>query len=241
MTNNDILRRLRYTFKFNDARMVSLFGLGGYEVPREQVTRWLKRDEDPAFENCGDSALAAFLNGLIIDKRGKREGETPKPEKQINNNIVFMKIKIALNMKAEDVLAIMDLSGLSISKHELSALSRRPDHKHYRECKDQILRNFLSGLQMKYRDQPEAKAAVSSKTVVSSLYKSKDKPKDQATAKPTAEARETLKSRPANSPYARSRPGEKPKSTANPKAKPAAAKPKPKPKPGAKYKGADRS
>lgn len=233
MTNNDVLRRLRYTFKFNDARMVSLFGLAGYEVPREQVTRWLKRDEDPEYENCGDTALAAFLNGLIIDKRGEREGEPPKPEKKINNNIVFMKIKIALNMKAEDVLAIMDLSGLSISKHELSALSRRPDHKHYRECKDQILRNFLSGLQMKYRDQPEAKAAMSPKTVVSPLYKSKTKPKDASKAAP----KETSKSKAPATSKARSQPASKPKSrtteksTENPWAKPRA---KPGVKPGAK-------
>ncbi|NOZ38536.1 MAG: DUF1456 family protein, partial [Gammaproteobacteria bacterium] len=59
--------------------------------------------------------------------------------------------KIALNLKDEDILEIMGLAGLSISKHELSAFFRRPDHKHYRECKDQILRNFLKGMRLKYR------------------------------------------------------------------------------------------
>jgi len=167
MTNNDILRRLRYTFNFNDDKMVSIFALADYEVAREQVTHWLKKDDDPEFKNCGDAQLAAFLNGFIIEKRGKKEGEQPKPEKKVNNNIIFMKIKIALNLQAEDVLSILQLAGLRISKHELSALSRRPDHKHYRECKDQILRNFLQGLQMKYRDKDKPK------TTVSPLYKSK--------------------------------------------------------------------
>jgi len=46
----------------------------------------------------------------------------------------------------------MDLSDFRMSKHELSAFFRKPGHKHYRECKDQILRVFLKGLQMKYRD-----------------------------------------------------------------------------------------
>ena len=69
----------------------------------------------------------------------------------MTNNIIFMKLKIALNLKAEDVLEIMDLADLSISKHELSAFFRRPGHKHYRECKNQILRNFLRGMQLKYR------------------------------------------------------------------------------------------
>ena len=62
-----------------------------------------------------------------------------------------MKLKIALNLKADDVLGILDLANFRISKHELSAFFRRPDHKHYRECKDQILRNFLKGIQLKYR------------------------------------------------------------------------------------------
>jgi uncharacterized protein YehS (DUF1456 family) len=62
-----------------------------------------------------------------------------------------MKLKIALNLKAEDVLGILELAEFRISKHELSAFFRKPGHKHYRECKDQILRNFLQGLQLKYR------------------------------------------------------------------------------------------
>jgi uncharacterized protein YehS (DUF1456 family) len=48
-------------------------------------------------------------------------------------------------------LEILGLTGVRISEHELSAFFRRPDHKHYRECKDQILRNFLKGVQLKYR------------------------------------------------------------------------------------------
>ncbi|MCK4586312.1 MAG: DUF1456 family protein, partial [Gammaproteobacteria bacterium] len=107
--------------------------------------------DDPEYQNCTDTKLATFLNGLIIDKRGKKDGPQPVPEKNINNNIIFMKLKIALNLKAEDVLEIMALADLRVSKHELSAFFRRPDHKHYRACKDQILRNFLKGVQIKYR------------------------------------------------------------------------------------------
>ncbi len=152
MTNNDILRRIRYTFDFKNTKMVSIFALADYEVTQDQVSCWLKKDDDPEYKNCGDAQMAIFLNGLISEKRGKKEGEQPKPEKNINNNIIFMKLKIALNLKAEDVLEIMSLADMSISKHELSAFFRRPDHKHHRKCKDQILRNFLKGVQLKYRD-----------------------------------------------------------------------------------------
>ncbi len=151
MTNNDIMRRIRYTFDFNDSKMIAIFGLADKTVSREEVSNWLKKDDDPAFERCNDNTMALFLNGLINHKRGKKEGAQPEPEHRINNNIIFRKLKIALNLKAEDVLEIMNLGKLNISKHELSAFFRNPDHKHYRECKDQILRNFLNGMQLKYR------------------------------------------------------------------------------------------
>jgi len=152
MTNNDVLRRLRYTFDFNDPKMVSIFASADTEVTRDQVSHWLKKEDDPDYKNCGDAYLAAFLNGLINEKRGKKEGLQPKAEKRINNNLIFLKLKIALNLKAEDVLAILALVDFRMSKHELSAFFRRPDHKHFRECKDQVLRNFLHGVQLKYRD-----------------------------------------------------------------------------------------
>ena len=159
MTNNDILRRIRYTFDFNDSKMIALFGLADLQVTRGEISDWLKKDDDSAFQQCNDIQLAIFLNGLINDKRGKKEGPQPDPEKSLTNNIIFMKLKIALNLKAEDVMEIMDLAlaNLRISKHELSAFFRRPDHKHYRDCKDQILRNFINGVQLKYRDNIQFK------------------------------------------------------------------------------------
>jgi uncharacterized protein YehS (DUF1456 family) len=151
MTNNDILRRIRYIFDLSDSKMIAIFSHADYEATREQISDWLKKDDDPAFKECSDTHLAIFLNGWINDKRGKREGAQPEPEKRLTNNIIFMKLRIALNLKAEDILKIMALANLRISKHELSAFFRKPGHKHYRECKDQILRNFLKGVQLKYR------------------------------------------------------------------------------------------
>ena len=155
MTNNDILRRVRYIFDFNDDKMIALFGLAEYEVTRAQVSDWLKQEEDPAFKKLSDPLLAIFLNGLINDKRGKKDGPQPKPETDLSNNAIFMKLKIALNLQAEDIIEIMTSQDFRMSKHELSAFFRKPGHKHHRECKDQILRVFLKGLQMKYRGEDE--------------------------------------------------------------------------------------
>jgi len=100
-----------------------------------------------------DFQLAVFLNGLITDKRGKKKGPKPKPENRLNNNIVFRKLRIALNLKDTDILEILHLADISVSKHELSAFFRKPGQSQYRECKDQILRNFLKGIQLKYREK----------------------------------------------------------------------------------------
>ena len=151
MKNNDVLRRIRYIFDFSDSKMIELFGLADHQVTREQISDWLKKEDDLAYQDCSDTQLAIFLNGLIIDKRGKKEGPPRAPERHVNNNVIFMKLKIALDLKAEDVLKILDSVDLHISKHELSALFRKPDNKHFRNCHDQILRNFLKGVQLKYR------------------------------------------------------------------------------------------
>lgn len=151
MTNNDILRRIRYVFDFNDDKMISIFQSAGSKVTRAEISDWMKSEEDDSFKKLKDVELATYLNGLINEKRGKREGTEPVPEKNLTNNAIFMKLKIALNLQAEDILEIMDLSDFRMSKHELSAFFRKVGHKHYRECKDQILRVFLKGLQMQYR------------------------------------------------------------------------------------------
>lgn len=150
MTNNDILRRLRYTFNFSDDKMKAIFASADSVVTREQISDWLKKDDDDDYKSCQDLQFATFLNGFINDKRGKKEGAQPTAEKKLTNNLIFMKLKIALNLKAEDVLEIMALADFEMSKHELSAFFRKNTHKHYRVCKDQILRNFLMGLQLKY-------------------------------------------------------------------------------------------
>ena len=152
MENNDIIRRIRYSFDFNDTKMIEVFALGDSKVTRAQISSWLKKDIDPGYVALSDFQLAIFLNGLITHKRGKKEGPKPIPENKLNNNIIFRKLRIALSLKDNDILELLKLADLEISKHELSAFFRKPGQSQFRECKDQILRNFLRGMQMKYRE-----------------------------------------------------------------------------------------
>jgi len=151
MKNNDIIRRIRYIFDFSDYKMIDIFELADHKVTRAQISDWLKKDDNPDYKEINDKELAIFLNGLINDKRGKKEGEQAVPEERLNNNIVFRKLRIALNLKDQDILDILKLANMEISKHEMSAFFRNPNSRKYRLCKDQVLRNFLRGLQIRYR------------------------------------------------------------------------------------------
>ncbi|WP_291945702.1 DUF1456 family protein [Marinobacter sp.] len=145
------MRRVRYIFDFSDQLMMLIFKLGGYEASKPELAAWLAREEEPGFVLCEDEKLARFLNGLIIKNRGPKGDEPPEPERVLSNNMVLRKLKIALNLQADDLLEILELNEFTLSKHELSALFRRPDHKNYRECLDQLLRNILDGMEKHYR------------------------------------------------------------------------------------------
>lgn len=151
MTNNDVLRRIRYVFDFSDLQMIGIFAQADKEVSQSDVIGWLKKEDHAAYKEVDDTLMATFLNGLINEKRGKREGPQPVPESELNNNIIFRKLKIALNLKDVDILEILELGDRVISKHELSAFFRKPTQSQYRPCKDQILRNFLTGMEKRYR------------------------------------------------------------------------------------------
>ena len=147
MTNNDIFQLILNTFDLNDNAVIKTFALADFKVTPEQVSAWLKNAADENFVKLTGTELALFLNGFINLKRGKREGPQPKPETFLNNNMIFQKLRIALNLKAEDILNIFELVDVHFSKHEISAFFRKPDNKHYKKCRDETLEYFLQGVQ----------------------------------------------------------------------------------------------
>lgn len=64
----------------------------------------------------------------------------------LTNNDILKKLRVALELKDDDVVKILKLSDFEITKSELNALYRNPTHPNYKECGDQLLRNFLNGL-----------------------------------------------------------------------------------------------
>jgi len=103
---------------------------------------------------CRDKILSLFLDALIIQKRGKQEGAEPvvlKGSERLTNNDILRKIRIAMSYRDDDMLAILKLANFRLSKGELNAFFRKPEHRNYKECGDQVVRNLLKGMVVKYR------------------------------------------------------------------------------------------
>jgi uncharacterized protein YehS (DUF1456 family) len=147
MDNNDIMRRLRFALKLSDKQIVDIFGIANFVITEKSVISILKKEEDENFLKCTNDMLNAFLDGLIIQKRGKSD-DTSKEKviEEMSNNIVLKKLKIALNIKSEEIQAILLKEGVEVSNSEISAVMRRAGHRNYKECGDRYLRNFLKGL-----------------------------------------------------------------------------------------------
>jgi len=149
MINNDILSRIRTIFNLTDDNICAIFSLGQCEISTKQLASFFKEKNESDYKEIQDVELASFLNGLIIEKRGKQDGPDRQNEQVLNNNIIFNKLKIALALKADEVIAVLDLAQLSLTKYELSSFFRNVNHKHYKECSDLVLSAFLKGLKIK--------------------------------------------------------------------------------------------
>lgn len=156
MTYNDILRRFRYALNINDRTMLEIFKLADQPMDLPGLKDLLRKEDEQGHVPCPARVLAAFLDGFIIYKRGKQEppaGQARRPDRQLTNNIILKKMRIALELKEDDMLAILKLGEITISRSELSAFFRDKEHKNFKTCGDQVLRNFLHGLALRYREK----------------------------------------------------------------------------------------
>ena len=160
MTNNDVLRRVRYALRINDKAMLEIFKLGGMQVTLEELVGLLSKPEDEAFKNCNNKTLDAFLTGLITYKRGPQKPTLgAKPAEEVSNsaknlnNLILRKLKIALAFRSEDMIDAFKTGGVNMSESELSAIFRRPDHKNYREAGDKYVRVFIKGITELFRGE----------------------------------------------------------------------------------------
>lgn len=149
MINNDVLRSVRYLLDLPDTHVADIVHLAdaAFALDKGQVAAMLLKEGEPGFVECADAVLTRFLDGLIVHLRGRDEGVPPRPlEPRITNNLVLKKLRVAFNLREDDLLEIFRLADFTVSKPELGAFARAPGHRNYRACGDQVLRNFLRGL-----------------------------------------------------------------------------------------------
>jgi uncharacterized protein YehS (DUF1456 family) len=145
--HNDVLRAIRHILNVRDAKLVEIIQLADPAFVLDDISPYLKSEEEPGFKECGDDIMARFLDGLVLSKRGPSDHAHPTPRNQrITNNVTLKKLRVAFELKDSDIAAILAKAGVTIGKTELSSFFRAPDHRNYRACGDQFLRNFLKGM-----------------------------------------------------------------------------------------------
>ena len=152
MTNNEVIKSVRYTLEIKNKEVLQMIQACGVELTILDVVNLLKNEEDEGFLECSTETIYAFLDGLILQRRGPIDGPVKKiSTSTIDNNTILRKLRIAFEMRDTDLIATIESVGLRISKSELSALFRAPSHKNFIKCGDQFLRNFLKGLTHRFR------------------------------------------------------------------------------------------
>ncbi|QHS57433.1 DUF1456 family protein [Mucilaginibacter sp. 14171R-50] len=69
----------------------------------------------------------------------------------MSNNDIMKKLRVALQLRDDEIIEILKLANFRTTKTELSAIFRSEDHPNFQPCKDQLLRNFLNGLVLHLR------------------------------------------------------------------------------------------
>ncbi len=150
MTNNDTLRRLRFALDINDTKVANIIAHTGRETVRAEVDSWLKRDDEAGFTELSDRDLCGFLDGLIIERRGARpDGVVPVPLEFLSNNEILKKLRIALELRDDDINAIFEAAEFVVTKAELGSFFRKEGHRNYRKCPEQVLRKFIAGMSVR--------------------------------------------------------------------------------------------
>lgn len=149
MTNNDVLRSIQHVLDLKDATIVDIFKLAEHTIDQPTVSRYTKEPDEENYLELTDNLMTVFLNGLITYRRGKTEDKPVQTRQifpQLTNNVIFKKLRIAFDLQEDELIELMSLADYEVSKNELSAVFRKPGHKHYRECSDDFLMGFLVGL-----------------------------------------------------------------------------------------------
>lgn len=105
----------------------------------------------------------------------------------MNNNDIFKKLRVALQLRDDQIVEILELVDFRMSKGELGNIFRNEDHPNFMECGDQVLRNFLNGLVIHLRgtkENPKNAMDVLKQNKAAIQPTTSEKPKEEFKPKP---------------------------------------------------------
>ncbi len=138
----------------------------------------------------------------------------------MTNNDIFKKLRVALMLRDDQIVEILELVDFRITKSELGAFFRDEKHENYMECGDQVLRNFLNALVIHLRgtkENPKDPKEVLAKHKAEIPAKDSTKERSEFKAKPRDEEKSRGDQSPSKSNPAAKKPFKKQFSKGTPK------------------------
>jgi uncharacterized protein YehS (DUF1456 family) len=133
--------------ELDDASAAALFAKGGHTVDPSDIPRLRARSSASNALDLDDDGLRAFLNGLIVERRGASTGPLPTPPPgPMRGNEVLKKLRVAFELHEPGMRRAFANGGAELSKANFTSLFRSPSHRGWRECSDELLFQFLRGL-----------------------------------------------------------------------------------------------
>lgn len=148
MINNAVLRTIRDTAKLKDESLLELLDDVTPATNLATLQCYLANVDEANFVPMTDELMIGLLDNFVVSRRGPNPNpvaETPLP---LTNNAILKKLRVAFNLQEIDLIEVLAAVECRISKQALRALFRKASHSNYHACDDQLLRQFLAGLEL---------------------------------------------------------------------------------------------
>ncbi len=143
---NEILYKITKALNLNSDEIIKIYSLAHYNMKSLHLENLLKKSQDDDFEICNYEELGTFIDGLILFKRGESSKKRKDEVVELTNNLILKKLRIALELKENEIEIIFGLADVELTKQQLSALFRKENNKNFKLCSNETLMAFLDGL-----------------------------------------------------------------------------------------------
>ena len=72
-SNNDKLKKLRIAFHLEEAAMLKVFKLGGFEINKGELSAFFRKKDHRNYKPLGDQGFRKFLGGLVEYRKTEKE------------------------------------------------------------------------------------------------------------------------------------------------------------------------